>query len=182
MKLEPKLVCVLLGFIALAGCPGGCTGPLVTDLVTITYRQIFNFNEWEVRDSNGGIVARGGINDGVYMRYRIVSIDNTDSSPKIFRFDPGKVYASEDPSERPVTPVIGLSGALAFDVAPGSIWGTPLNVTIKSKGNPANIRDQVQSLRYENGPGEHVLMINEASQVGSVPFLAPLRIPGANLN
>src|SRR5689334_7552156 len=131
-----------LGLLALAGCQRGCEEPLVTDLVVITYRPLFNFNEWEVRATNGEIFSRGKIEDGVYMRYRIVSIKNKDSKPKLFHFDPNKIYAA-DASERPVTPVIGLSGALAFDVAPGTIFTNRLNVAIKDKGKPDDLKNQL---------------------------------------
>jgi hypothetical protein len=170
-----------LGLVALAGCQRGCEGPLVTDLVVITYRPLFNFNEWEVRATNGEIISRGKIDDGVYMRFRIVSIKNNDSKAKLFHFDPNKIYAA-DASERPVNPVIGLSGALAFDVAPGTIFTNRLNVTIKAKGKPDDIKNQVELLHYASGAGEHVLMASEDPKATSVPYVSPLRIPGANVN
>jgi len=181
MRLRLRLPCLLLGLIVFAGCPEGCDGPLISGLVTITYRPLFNFSKWEVRFSDGGIQSRGEIDDGVYMRYRIVSISNTDSKPTIFHFNPGKIHAS-DPSERQAFPVIGLGGTLAFDVLPGTSSTNRLNVTIKAKGDLADIKNQIQFLQYESGAGEHVLMVNEVPKATFVPYLNPLRIPGDSVN
>jgi hypothetical protein len=156
------------------GCQG-CGNPLITDLVTIRYRQLGNFNKWELKGINGVIFAQGEISDGVFMRYRIVSIANNDSKPGVFHFDPNKIYAA-DPSERPQNPVVGLGGALGFDVAPGAVSAAPptLHVTIKAKGDPASLGGQVEFLHYASSAGEHVLMVNENPEATSVPYLNPL--------
>src|SRR5512145_1703674 len=132
MKRWLVFVVVCLHALVVSGCRD-CQTPLITDLVTITYRQLFNFNEWQVTASDGSIVNRGKADDGVFMRYRIVSIRNTDTQAKSFHFDPKRIHIA-DSNEIPSQPVIGLSGALAFDVAPGTVQNNH-NLTIKVKGD-----------------------------------------------
>jgi hypothetical protein len=182
MRLELRSACFFLCLLALVGCPNPGGGPLVSGVVTITYRQVYNFNEWELWASDGSLIDKRSIDDGVYMRYRIVSISNRDTGAMTFHFDPRKLYAS-DPAEGPANPVIGLIGVgPIFDVAPGTIDTHVLNANIKARGNPAALRTQIQFLNYKSSAGEHVIMVNEDPHAFAVPYRNPLRIPGTDVN
>jgi len=162
---------VSLGVLFLLSLFSGCTGTdQITNLVTINYHQQGNFNRWNLFNTQSGQIT-----DGMYMRYRITSISNRDSSPSLFHFDPNKL-SSTSHDEKPVAFPL-LSGALPFDISPGQLWTTALGITIEVKGDPASLRTQPVFLKYESDPGEHVVMFNDTSKATTVPYIDPLTNP-----
>ncbi|WP_204485311.1 hypothetical protein [Archangium primigenium] len=155
---------VLGGPLLLAGC-AGCPTPLISDLVIITYEQRANFNHWKLLDQEGTI------EDGVFVRYRIVSIQNNDTHAKTFHFDPGKIYA-EEPSQTPI-PFIYLAGALPFDIPPGAPFTRPLGLTLRIPGVPGVLKNEPFPLHYASGPDEHVLIIPGPNNPNPPPYANP---------
>lgn len=167
---KAMLLCTLLAVSLLFHVCDNST-PLVTGVVTITYHQAGNFNRWQLLDQSGEI------NDGEFMRYRIISIKNTNTNATLFHFDPNKISAASDPNDKPA-PFIFLSGVLPFDVRAGETVTNPGGLTIRVKGNPAELATQVEFLNYASSEGEHVLMVNDNPSAQAVPHFDPLTKTG----
>jgi hypothetical protein len=164
-----SLVLALAGPLLLTRC-AGCPTPLISDLVIIKYRQVGNFNRWRLLDQSGSI------DNGMFMRFNIIAIQNTDTHPKTFHFDPGKISA-EDPTQKP-QPFIYLMGALPFDVTAGTTFTERLGLTLRVPGDPNSLKTTTEALHYASGPDEHVLIIPDASNPQPTPYFDPLTNTG----
>lgn len=171
MKSRFGLALVLMGLVQFASCNGCGPTPLITDLVIVNYTQVGNTDF---------IAAGQQITDGMFMRYHIDSIANTDTNAKTFHFDPTKIYAGS-PSNQPFHHPCITQDAVAVDVPGHTVTSTELfGVTIKVPGDPNSLKTTFYSLTYKSGTGENVLMVASSANIanGNPPQVLPVPYKG----
>ncbi len=168
-KVSALIICVVITIMGLSSC-----GPASEGKVLITYRQSGNFNHWKMLYTDGSVYTEGRINDGMYVRFQITSIQNTDKNAKRFHFDPAKIYVSDNTQK--VVTRIGDPKPLPF-VDTGAFWVEANQTytgkaafTIKMIGDPNTLKNVVPLLSYDMASGELVTFIRDQNNSPNPPI------------
>jgi len=146
-------------------------------LVFINYTQP---NNCYIFDNNptGSPHTTTSAGNGMFMIYKISSIQNTEADAVDFNFKLSKIYAAT-PSQTPETIPIVPTAQTAPDtkLVPKGTTATDLGrFVIKVAGDPNSLKTATQYLNYSSSSGESVLLVNTDSTSSGVPkakFLDP---------
>jgi len=139
-------------------------------LVLINYTQPANC--WEFDSNPGGsphTTTTAG--NGMFMIYKISSIQNTEADAVDFNFKLSKIYAAV-PSQTPETIPIVPTAQTAPDTKSVPKGTTATNLgrfIIKVAGDPNSLKTATQYLNYSSSSGESVLLVNTDSTSSGVP-------------
>jgi hypothetical protein len=116
--------------------------------------------------------------NGMFMIYKISSIQNTDPDAVDFNFKLSKIFAS-NPNEVPGTIPIMPTAQTAPDtklVPKGTTANNLGRFIINVAGDPNQMKTATELLKYNSSSGESVLMVNTDAKPNEVPkakFLDP---------
>ncbi len=166
-----------LGATVIAVSIFGLSGCKKHQLVTIKYTQPANCF---IFDSNptGTPHTTTSASGGMFMIYKIHSIENTEADAVDFNLKLSKIFASnqnENPDEIPIVP--DAQNAPDNKLVPKGTTATNLGrIVIKVLGDSNQLKTTAQFLTYNSATGESVLMVNQDTKPSGVPkptFLDP---------
>lgn len=157
-------------FGAVAGtamlCLAGCS-----NTVTVHYDQVATCYLF---DSNptGSPHTTTSSNNGLFVIYKINSIDNTSSGAQDFNFAPSKVYSGSQNFANNQSFDYLLQLAQPKTVAKGTVANGLGKLIIDTTANPKTDQKANFPLLYNSGSGESVLLVRDNPNAAP-PFLDP---------
>ncbi len=155
----------------------GLSGCKKHQLVTIKYTQPANCYLFD-SDPTGTPHNTAGAGNGMFMIYKIHSIENKEADAVDFNFKLTKIFAgnqNENPDEISIMPDAQNAPDTKL-VAKGTTATNLGRFVIKVAGDPNQMKTASQFLTYNSSSGESVLMVNQDSKPSGVPkptFLDP---------
>lgn len=146
-------------------------------LVIIRYSQPANCYVFD-NNPGGSPHTTTSAGNGMFMIYKISSIQNTEADAVDFNFKLSKIYAnnpSEVPGTIPIVPTAQTAPETKL-VPKGTTANNLGRFIINVAGDPNQLKTATQFLNYNSSSGESVLMVNEDSTSNGVPkakFLDP---------
>jgi len=156
------LLVAVAGSISFLGC---------SDTVTIRYEQPANFYVFD-KDPGGTPHTTTSAADGMFMVYKIKSIENNKAGAKDFDFKLAKLYASTVEEVSGNTSLGQWETAQDAQVAKGTSATNLGRIIIRVSGDPMQMKNAWQALHYASASGESVLLIQEPP-VPTPQFLDP---------
>lgn len=153
----------LLTFLVSVSMIGLCGCPPITNTVTITYEEAANFSEFDAPNGSGGLPVKT-FASGLFVAYKIDSIQNTASGATDFAWDPSLVYVNTAPQSVVVGGTLApFSTATARVVPKQTVSGSLGRIIIDVQGNPNDIKNADNNLNYHTPAGESVLFVRKAA-------------------
>lgn len=162
----------LLAGIAML-CLAGCS-----NTVTVHYDQAATCFLFDSNPTGSPHTTTSSAN-GLFVIYKIKSIDNTSSGAKDFTFDPSKVYSGSQNMANSQSFDYLLQLAQAKTVAKGTVANNLGKLIIDTTADPKKDQKADFPLRYNSASGESVLLVRDNPNAAP-PFLDPCS-PG-NIN
>jgi hypothetical protein len=167
----------IISSIAIAVAIFGLSGCAKKQLVIINYTQPANCFIFD-SDPTGTPHTTTSAGNGMFMIYKISSIQNTEADAVDFDFKLSKVFAgdqSQVPDTIPIVPTAQTAPATK-SVPKGTTASNLGRFVIKVAGDPNQLKTATQFLTYNSSTGESVLMVNQDSKPNQTPkaqFLDP---------
>ena len=167
----------ILSSIAIASSILGLGACKKHQLVIIKYTQPANCYIFD-NNPGGSPHTTTSAGNGMFMIYKISSIENTEADAVDFNFKLSKVFAA-NPNEVPGTIPIVPNAQTAPDtksVPKGTTANNLGRFIINVAGDPNQLKTSTQYLNYNSSSGESVLLVNTDSKPNEAPkakFLDP---------
>lgn len=147
--------------------------------VVIEYEEAAVFSEFDAPPAPGGSVPiKTFAGQGLFVAYRIISIQNKATGAKDFSFDPNKLFVNSTPTAKmaggarapysTVKPMLVQKGTTASPVG---------RIIINVPGDPNDIKNSDINLLYESGNGESVLFNRRAAAKQVLDPATPSALP-----
>ncbi len=152
-RITPLLFALLVP--ALLGL-NACDKPIDYSVV-IEYEEAAVFSEFDAPPAPGAVPVKTFASGGIFVAYRIVSIQNTGAGAKDFSFDPNKLFAGTPASKMAGGVLAPYSTVKPMLVAKGTTAPSIGRLIINVSGDPKDLTTADNNLLYESGAGESVL-------------------------
>lgn len=155
----------ILSATAIAVSIFGLSGCKKHQLVTIKYTQPANCFIFDTNPT-GTPHTTTSAGNGMFMIYKIHSIENTEADAVDFTLKLSKIFASnqnENPAEVPIIP--DAQNVPDNKLVPKGTTAANLGrIVIVVAGDPNQLKTAPQFLNYNSSSGESVLMVNQDSK------------------
>ncbi|MFN0034525.1 MAG: hypothetical protein ACKVUS_05615 [Saprospiraceae bacterium] len=164
MLLITVILPVTLLILGLSGCDG-CNP--IDNTVVIEYEETAVFSEFDTPPPPGGLLPiKTFAGQGLFVTFRIISIQNKASGAKDFSFDPHKVYSDSKPRAKMSGGVLSPYSTVNPRLVQKGTTASPVGrIILLIEGDPIEIKKSDNFLLYESGAGESVIFTRRVTQL-----------------
>ena len=147
----------ILALLVTASLIGFCGCPPINNTVIITYEEDADFSEFDTPNDSGGLPIKT-FASGLFVAYKIDSIQNTAAGATNFTFDPTLFYDNTSPESHLVGGPLAPYSAPSRVVPPGTVASSVGRIILDVQGDPNSIKNDNNHLFYHTPSGESVIL------------------------